>query len=283
MIMLKREFKRSYTNRFGEEFVEQFLKKIKTPYPEYLRINTLKIKTHDLIKRLEGKGFGFEKIKGTQIGFKIVQEPGFSISSTEEFLLGYFYLQDKASILSVEELKPKESDFVLDAASAPGGKTTHLSQMMNNKGLIIAVDKKMERLKAQLFNIQRLGVKNVASFHLNALNIKKVGLIYDKVLLDAPCSASGTVWKRKKRLKSVNKHKVRKNARLQKELLKSCVKVLKPEGKILYSTCSLEREENEDNADYAEQKLGLKLLKSKYFFPHVDDTIGFYYSLMKKI
>jgi NOL1/NOP2/sun family putative RNA methylase len=278
--MLKREFKKSYIERFGRDWVKAFTNKIRTPYPQYLRVNNLKITTSKLVNRLKKKGFSLKKIKGLSYGFRILEQPGFRISSTEEYLLGYFYLQDKASMLCVEELKPKKTDLILDAASAPGGKTTQLSQLINNQGVIIGVDVSKERLKAQLFNIQRLGVKNVASFHLNTLKIKKLGLRFDKVLLDAPCSASGTVWKEKKRLKAINKHVVKKHAELQKRLIKACAKVLKPKSRLLYATCSLEFEENEENTEYAEKELGLKLLKSKRFFPHTDDTIGFYYALL---
>jgi NOL1/NOP2/sun family putative RNA methylase len=232
-------------------------------------------------KRLENKGFEFEKIKGLSYGFRIKKEP-FRITSTEEYLLGYFYIQDKASMLSVVELKPKPNELLLDAASAPGGKTSHLAQIMKNKGVIVAVDNNKERLKAQLFNLQRLGIKNTASFKLSVSRIKNLGLGFDKILLDAPCSATGTFWKEKKRLKSVNKYEVKKHSKLQKNLLKSCYRVLKKKGLLLYSTCSIEKEENEDNVAYAEE-LGLRLIKTKYFFPQTDNTIGFFYALFEKL
>ncbi|PIU62549.1 SAM-dependent tRNA/rRNA cytosine-C5 methylase [archaeon CG07_land_8_20_14_0_80_38_8] len=279
--MLKREFRKSYTERFGEDFVEKFVSKINEPYPQYLRVNTLKIKVDDLIQGLEKKGFIFKKIEGLNYGFRVVNEP-FSISSTEEYLLGYFYLQDKSSMLCVEELNPKSSELVLDCCSAPGGKTSHIAQLMNNEGVIIALDDKSERLKSQLFNLQRLGVKNATTFKINALRVNSLGLLFDKILLDAPCSASGTVWRKKKRLKMVNKHEVLKSAELQKELLRKCSKVLKPDGLMVYSTCSIEKEENEDNVIFAAEELGLKIVKTKYLFPHTDNTIGFFYAVMKK-
>jgi 16S rRNA C967 or C1407 C5-methylase (RsmB/RsmF family) len=184
-------------------------------------------------------------------------------------------------MISVSELNPKENDLVLDSCGAPGGKATLLSQLMNNKGAIISVDNKAERLKAEVFNIQRLGCINIASFEMDALHVKRIGLKFDKILLDAPCSSTGTMWKEKKRMKSVNKHLVLEHSKLQKKLIKSCFDVLKKDGLMLYSTCSIEAEENEENAEYAES-LGLKKIKEKYFFPHIDDTIGFFYALFKK-
>ncbi|MFA5333445.1 MAG: RsmB/NOP family class I SAM-dependent RNA methyltransferase [Candidatus Nanoarchaeia archaeon] len=277
---MKREFYSSYIERFGKEFTDELIAKINTPYTQYLRVNTLKISPDELIARLRYKGFVLEEQKELDYCFKIVKKP-FALSSTEEYLLGYFYLQDKASMISVNELNAKETDLVLDSCGAPGGKATLLSQLMNNKGAIISIDNKAERLKAEVFNIQRLGCINIASFEMDALKVKRLDLKFDKVLLDAPCSATGTMWKEKKRMKSVNKHLVSEHSGLQKKLIKSCFEVLKKGGAMLYSTCSLEAEENEENRDYA-ISLGLKKVKEKYFFPNIDDTIGFYYCLLKK-
>jgi NOL1/NOP2/sun family putative RNA methylase len=277
---MKREFYNSYIERFGKEFSDEMIKKINTPYSQYLRVNTLKISIEKLIERLTNKGFVLKKQKELDFCFKILKSP-FAPSSTEEYLLGYFYLQDKASMISVSELNPNENDLVLDSCGAPGGKATLLSQLMNNEGAIISVDNKPERLKAELFNIQRLGCKNIACFEMDALKIKRLDLNFDKILLDAPCSATGTMWKEKKRMKSVNKHEVLQYSELQKKIIKACFDCLKPNGFFLYSTCSLESEENEENSAYAES-LGLKKVKEKYFFPNIDDTIGFYYCLLKK-
>jgi len=277
---MKREFYSSYIERFGKEFTDKMIEKINSPYPQYLRVNTLKISPDILIKRLEKKGFEFEK-QELSFCFKVTKKP-FALSSTEEYLLGYFYMQNKASMISVFELSPKESDVVLDSCGAPGGKATMLSQLMNNKGVIISIDSNAERLKAELFNIQRLGCINIATYEMDALNVKRLDLKFDKVLIDAPCSSTGTMWKEKKRIKSVNKHKVLEYSRLQKKIIKSSYDALKSGGVMVYSTCSLEAEENEENAAYAES-LGLKKIKEKYFFPHIDDTIGFFYAVFKKL
>jgi 16S rRNA C967 or C1407 C5-methylase (RsmB/RsmF family) len=153
---------------------------------------------------------------------------------------------------------------------------------MNNTGVIVSVDIDESRIKAELFNIQRLGVKNTAVFLLDARSVKKIGLLFDKIIVDPPCSASGIVWKEKKRLKSINKQQVWKFSKIQREILSSAVKCLKKDGTLVYSTCSLEAEENEENTAFAEKELKLKLVKWEYFFPHVNQTHGFYYALFKK-
>jgi NOL1/NOP2/sun family putative RNA methylase len=277
---MKREFYNCYCERFGREFTDKMIESFKLPYPQYLRVNTLKISCSELVKRLNAKGVFLEK-QELDYCFKVVGKP-FALSSTEEYLLGYFFLQDKSSMLSVSELGLKKDDVVLDCCGAPGGKATLMSQLMDNEGAIISVDNKAKRLKAEVFNIQRLGCKNIACYDLDALKLKRLDLKFDKILLDAPCSSTGTMWKEKKRIKSVNKHKVMESAKLQKGLIKSCFDALKKGGLMVYSTCSLESEENEDNALYAES-LGLKKLKEKRFFPHIDDTIGFYYAVFKKL
>jgi len=278
---MKREFYRSYIERFGKEFTDKMNEKINSPYTQYLRVNTSKIAPEKLFLRLTKKGFVLEKQKELDYCFKVLKKP-FALSSTEEYLLGYLYLQDKASMISVNELNPKPDELVLDSCSAPGGKSTLLSQLMKNEGAIISIDQKAERLKAQLFNIQRLGCINIASYKMDALKVKRLGLMFDKIFLDAPCSATGMMWKQKKRIKSVNKHEVRMHAMLQKKLIKSCYDVLKKGGLMVYSTCSIEAEENEENVEYAES-LGFEKIKEKQFFPQIDDTIGFFYALLKKL
>ncbi len=278
--MIKREFERRYISKYGEEWLRRLKEVLKEPYPKYIRVNTLKIKPRELISRLKEKGFEFKKIDGINYGFQLVEEP-FSISSTIEHLLGYFYIQDKASMFPVIELDPRPTEIVLDPTSAPGGKTTHISQLMNNNGVVIASDPNKERIKSLLFNIQRLGIKNVAVFNIDAREVKKIGLKYDKILIDAPCSATGTMWKEKKRAKEVNLHKVNLYSNLQKEIVEKTSKVLKEGGKMVYSTCSMEPEENEDVVEFA-KTIGFKLIKKRTFFPHTDNTIGFFYAVLKK-
>lgn len=279
--MIKREFEQSYTKRFGSRFVSEFIEAIETPYLDYIRVNSLKTTVPELKSRLERKGFRFEPFRDIPYAFRVVKEP-FGIASTPEYLLGYFYVQDGASMVPVIALDPKPGERVLDCCGAPGGKCSHMAQLMDNTGVIVSVDIDKKRMKSQLFNLQRLGVKNTASFVLDARRLRKINMLFDRILVDPPCSASGVVWKEKKRLKSISKQQVQKYSEIQREILSSCVKSLKKDGTLVYSTCSIEAEENEDNTAFAEAELGLKCIKSEYFFPHLHKTHGFYYALMKK-
>ncbi len=132
---------------------------------------------------------------------------------------------------------------VLDMCASPGGKTTQLADLMNNKGIIIALEKKKERIERLKTNLERQGVHNAILYHTDASNVKKLGITFDKVLLDAPCSGNYTQedgWFEKRTLSQVNK-----NAAEQKILLSAALSVLKKGGTLVYSTCSLEPEENE--------------------------------------
>ncbi|HIP35176.1 MAG TPA: tRNA methyltransferase, partial [Methanothermococcus okinawensis] len=123
---------------------------------QYLRVNTLKISPQELKDRLESKGIVLEDTYLDYM-FKIVKSP-YSPGSTPEYLFGYYYLQNISSTVPPLVLNPSVEDMVLDMCAAPGGKTTHMAQLMNNEGIIVANDMKKERLKSLSSNIQRLGI-----------------------------------------------------------------------------------------------------------------------------
>jgi NOL1/NOP2/sun family putative RNA methylase len=170
-------------------------------------------------------------------------EAAFSISTTTEHLTGKFYMQGLASQAVTHVLAPKKDWLVIDMAAAPGSKTTHIAQEMHNTGRVLALDKNSERLLALRSNTERLGITNVISVRKDARFAYDLNIVADAVLLDAPCSGnycSEENWEDKRMLSDVQK-----NARVQKELVKAAHKLLKPGGVLVYSTCSLEPEENE--------------------------------------
>jgi NOL1/NOP2/sun family putative RNA methylase len=210
-----------------------------------LRINTLKISEDSLLTRLKKNKVKLEKIPFTKYGYYYSAD--FSLGSTLEYLQGYYYLQEAASQVAVEILDPKENEIILDMCAAPGGKTSQISQYTNNKATIIALDLKRERLEALKNNLQRMGCTNVVCYNKDARYVDDIGIKFDKILLDAPCSGNFVTdndWFNKRDLAGI-----KTNARHQKELLKIAVKVLKPNGTIVYSTCSLELEEDEEIVD----------------------------------
>ena len=153
-----------------------------------LRVNTLKISECDLVKRLKAKGVKLEKIPFLKDGYWYESE--FSLGSTNEYLQGYYYLQEAASQLSVQVLNPKSGEYVLDMSAAPGGKTSQIASFMENKGLIVAADANVLRLDSLSNNLERLGVKIALIYKKDTRYIDDFGLKFDKILLDAPCSGN---------------------------------------------------------------------------------------------
>jgi NOL1/NOP2/sun family putative RNA methylase len=241
-----------------------------------IRVNTLKISEEELIPRLKKKKIKLKKIPFTDNGYWA--ESDFSLSSTAEYLHGYFYIQEAASQLPVKvllqrscalcnpaespvksksALSPEKGESVLDMAAAPGSKTTQLAQLMKNQGSIVALDSNSARLPALKNNIERCGVKNCVIYQKDAAHVADLGKTFDKVLLDAPCSGNFTTdhaWFDKRSIEGI-----KDQAKVQKSLLKAAINVLKPKGALVYSTCSLEPEEDEDVIEWALENLPVKL------------------------
>ncbi|MBU5689055.1 MAG: RsmB/NOP family class I SAM-dependent RNA methyltransferase [Candidatus Aenigmarchaeota archaeon] len=239
------------------EDVEKF-KKIHE-FKKSIRVNTLKISKKELVERLKYK-FEIEEIPWCDQGLFI---KGYEITNTIEYFLGYYYIQDSASMIPPLVLEPKENDLVLDIAASPGSKTTQIAALMNNKGLIIANDVNIKRLTALRFNLQKCGVVNTIVTNLDGRWINNLNIKFDKILVDAPCSASGTCITNPNVFNSWDQGKVNMLSRLQKQLLEAASKCLKEGGVIVYSTCSLDPEENEEVIDFAIKKLGLTTEKIK--------------------
>ncbi len=229
-----------------------------------IRANTLKISRKELKRRLAERGIETKEIPFAKNGL-FIEKSTFSAGATVEYLLGYYYMQGAASQVPAELLNPSGADIVLDCCAAPGGKTTHLSQLMNNKGVIVALDKKSTRLIALKNNIERMGCKNVIAYNMDAAKAASLGIMFDKIILDAPCSGNFTQeegWFEKRDLDGI-----KSNAVNQKKLLKACYNMLREKGVLVYSTCSLEPEENEENVEWFVKNFNIKVVEQKRFWP----------------
>ncbi|MBI2670445.1 RsmB/NOP family class I SAM-dependent RNA methyltransferase [Candidatus Woesearchaeota archaeon] len=209
-----------------------------------IRVNTLKISINELKSRLKEK-WDLEQIPWCKEGFFIRDVKGErkDIGNLMEHSLGYFYVQEAASMIPPIILEPGENDIILDMAASPGSKTTQIAALMENKGLIVANDFKYDRIKALGINLQRCGVSNAVITLMDGLRIKNFE--FDKILLDAPCSGTGTIRKSLKTLKIYNTKMITKLSNMQKRLIENAFLNLKKGGILVYSTCSLEPEENE--------------------------------------
>lgn len=288
---------RRWLQFFGDEAIK-IVEAFERGIPKYIRVNTIKISEADLIKRLEERGFRLEK---TEVPFCYeVLEEKFSIGATPEYLMGYYYVMDKSSCIPPLVLDPKPEELVVDLSASPGGKTTFLAMLMKNKGVILAVEPQKERLQALIDNVNRMGAMNVAILNIDGRDFPKLGIKADKVLLDAPCSGEGIIFKDKTRKTDRGKEDIIFCSSLQKELIISAFDSLKPNGVLVYSTCSLTPEENEfvvehllekRNAElldieYGEKALNLTkmdLSKAKRLYPHKHRCAGFFVAKLRKL
>lgn len=244
------EFKEKFIERYSKltDF-EEFKKYSLSFLRRSIRVNTIKISINDLKKRLE-KNWSLEQIPWCKEGFYIehIKKERRDIGNLIEHSLGYFYTQEAASMIPPLVLEPGEDDVVLDMAASPGSKTTQIAALMNNKGILIANDINSARMKPLSLNIQRCGITNCIVTIMYGQRLR--GFEFDKILLDAPCSGTGTIRKSLKTLRIWNPLMVQRLAHTQKSLIDIAFTNLKPGGILVYSTCSLEPEENEAVIDF---------------------------------
>jgi 25S rRNA (cytosine2870-C5)-methyltransferase len=262
----------------------EFLEASDKPRPLVIRTNTLKARRKDLAAALMKRGVTLDPLASwSKVGLKIVESP-VPIGATPEYLGGHYMLQSAASMCPVLALDPQPHERILDVSAAPGGKTSYISQLMRNTGVLIANDLKSERQKATVANLHRLGVHNTMTcIHDGRQLGNKYPKRFDRVLLDAPCSGLGVISRDPSVKVQRTVEDVKNCAHLQKELLLAAIdalKVYKPSGgksskrscgvatkhsdsgTMVYSTCSISIFENEEVVDYALQKRDIKIVES---------------------
>lgn len=220
-----------------------------------IRLNPRVLKVADILKGLNMKKMVLTRIPFLELGYFI--EARFALSSTSEYLQGQYYIQEAASQLSVQVLDPRPGETVLDMCAAPGSKTTQIAQYMKNEGVLMALDSNSSRIPALKNNLERCGVKNCLVYQKDAAHADDLGVQFDKVLLDAPCSGNFVAdpdWFKKRTIQGI-----KLMAREQKPLIAGAINVLKPDGILVYSTCSLEPEEDEEIVEWALDTFDVKL------------------------
>ena len=216
-----------------------------------------------------------------------------SLSELESFKEGLFYAQSLPSMVTARVLEPSEEELIIDMAAAPGGKTSHIAQLLQNRGEIIAIDKSKNRLGKMEEELGRLGVKNVKLIRMDARKLPELGVQADKILLDAPCTALGI---RPKLWETRTPKDIEATARYQRAFIWAAIKSLRRDGVLVYSTCTLSYEENEANVRYMLEK-GLKLEEQSLFvgshgidlddvqrfYPNRHLTQGFFIAKLRKV
>ena len=250
-IEIKEGFKKRYSELTNwEEFKRFSLSFLRRS----IRVNTLKISVEELKNRME-KIWHLDPIPWCKEGFWIDhkgegEEYRRDIGNTIEHQLGYIYIQEAASMIPPIVLEPKPDEKILDMCAAPGSKTTQIAQYMENKGTLIANDYMGKRIAPLGINLQRIASLNTIITLMRGDWFERSGIEFDRVLVDAPCSGTGTIRKSLKTLRIWNPNMVKKISREQKRLIETGFKILKKGGTMVYSTCSLEPEEDEAIVDF---------------------------------
>ncbi len=221
-----------------------------------IRINTINAKGKNIVQRLDSLGFKLAKIPFLEQGYW-VKSTKVSVGASVEYLLGFYSIQEAAAQIPVSLFATLKGKMVLDASAAPGGKTVQLADIMDNTGTITALDINKQRLMVMANQLERCHISNTIVYKLDARQATNLNRTFDRILLDVPCSgnfASDRDWLNRRSLADIER-----NAKIQKEILSTAVKCLAADGEIVYSTCSLEPEENELNMDWAVKNLGLQI------------------------
>lgn len=242
---------KSYSKKTVKKLLKSFF------YKSDFVIKQNKLKENNLKTNLENQGFVLEEHPFLKDSF-IVRNPG-SIIDTNEFKEGKFIIQDGSCSLCAEVLEPVENSIVLDICAAPGSKSCNIQEITNNQSIIYCNDINENKIYRIKENVNKCGVENVQYMNFDA-TILQEDLInkFDRILVDAPCSATGVINKNPEIKLFRTKKDVEDLVGIQRRILENCEKYLKNGGILVYSTCSLLKEENEENVDYIENKLNLK-------------------------
>ncbi len=295
-----------YLALWGEEQTRQFLEACENPIRSSIRVNTLKVTNDVVLERLRKKSVVIDAIPWLDYGF-LADFQGKSPGAMVEHMLGFYYVQGVPSMTAVGVLDPQPGETVLDLAAAPGGKTTLIAQMMQNSGMVIAVEQDRIRMASLKSNIIRCGVTNSLVLRGDARKLDDLGYKPDRILLDAPCSGEGLIPLDPTRKTSKTMADVRYCATREDEMLDAAVNALTEGGTIVYATCSIAPEENEYVVDdilkrypemevveipldfgvpgYSEPygiKLHESLTRARRFLPHLHGTEGFFICKMQK-
>lgn len=266
----KPEFVERMQKLIGKEDAEKFFEISYFTTPDSIRCNTLKMAPAELKKRLEAKGWKinqpFEKYPEIMIVDRESKlKPG-DLGKQYEHLLGYYYVQEVSSMLPMLALQPKPGDFLLDLCASPGSKTTQAAAMMENQGTIVANEVSLGRIRILNSNLEKCGVMNTIvtrkdGVHFCKMIRKKTKIRFDKILVDAPCSGEGTLRKSPKTFQMWNVKFIKSLSDLQKRLAVEALRILKVNGEMIYSTCTLSPEEDEEVVNFLKRNFDIEIEK----------------------
>jgi 16S rRNA (cytosine967-C5)-methyltransferase len=293
-----------WQKRWGAEQTARLLEWNNTPPKTFARVNTLKTDAGKLLEKWRDENVEYDFVRRDFFGrpdpalryqdarqrvptdfenlvFEMKSHP--PLSSLASFRDGWFYIQDPGTLLAVCKLGPQPGETILDFCAAPGGKTTFIAQLMNNQGRVVAQDVSDERLKWIQENCQRLGVTCVETVLPSTLN-PQPSTGFDRVLVDAPCSNTGVMRRRVDLRWRIQPEEIERLRTAQLDLLQQAATQVKPGGVMVYSTCSLEPEENgEVVKQFLNEHANFKLESEHELLPFADQVDGAFVATLVKV
>ena len=278
--MLSNNVKQLIIDEYGENEANAIFEGMQGRVTTF-RINPLKSSCEESEAILNANSIDYKKCDWFEYAYIINSGEENRLRELDIYKQGKIYLQSLSSMIPAILIEPKEGDNILDMCAAPGGKTTLMSILSNNKALITACEKNKIRYDRLLYNIQKQGAKGINVINQDSRELSSY-FSFDKILLDAPCSGSGTLLETVDSKGFIDKEYVEKLVKVQRKLLDKAITILKSGGILIYSTCSVFKEENENNISYILDKYNnlkleainkekykdLELLPTKY-----DETI----------
>ncbi len=285
-------------NLLGRNEATAFLEANVNPPPACIRLNTLRGSEESVLETLAAEGVKLEKVEPLKHTYKILGGKQ-SLTGTESFRDGLFYIQDKASCFAAEAADPKPKMTVMDVCAAPGAKTTYIAQLMRNQGSICSVDYSVRRMQAWRTEVARMDVRIALPVIADVCVSLPFALEADLVVLDPPCTSTGIFAKQPSAKWRLTPKSIEKMAEIQWRMINNCAERLKAGGVLVYSTCSITVEENEiiieqflkQHPEFAmaeiKPKLGVPGLRGldrcQRLYPHVNESNGFFIAkLLKK-
>ena len=272
-----------WKNRWDAERAVQLMDWNNTPPKTFARVNTLRTDAAKLIEKWREENVDYNFVRrdwlDENLAFELKSHP--SLVSLESFQAGWFYVQDPGTLLAVRELDPQPGEAILDFCAAPGGKTTFIAQLVRNEARVVAQDVSAERLKLIQENCARLGVTCVEAISTSSFGSQTS--YFDKILLDAPCSNTGVMRRRADLRWRIRPEEIQRLRATQLDLLRQSATRLKSGGVLVYSTCSLEPEENSGVLNqFLSEHPGFKLEHERELLPFANGVDGAYVAKLRK-
>ncbi|WP_044895548.1 16S rRNA (cytosine(967)-C(5))-methyltransferase RsmB [Bacillus alveayuensis] len=290
---------RRFAEQYGLETAEKICMSHLLPPNQTARVNLNKTNVHELINRLKIEGIEATAGELAPEAIKVLKG---NVAKSESFQKGYMTIQDESSMLVAKALDIQENEHVLDSCAAPGGKSTHIAEMLSNTGKVVSLDLHEHKVKLIEGQAKRLGLPNIETKTLDSRHVANHFPVhsFDKILVDAPCTGFGVIRRKPEIKYTKTERDIKALSNIQKEILDAVAPLLKPGGILVYSTCTIDQEENSEviksflakHQEFTHDEKLVDRLPKKVkdyisfgqiqILPHYFGTDGFYISALRK-